>query len=281
MHLYFENRFMAPEQAGLSLQDLSIQRGYGIFEFFRTRGNTPLFLEDHLERFFRSAELMHLHVPHSWEKIMAIIYELIHRNNLNESGIRIGLSGGILEEDTLIRDPVFFIMQSKLSMPSWESYSKGVKVITHPFTRELPLAKTINYATAVWMLPAMKKAGAADILYHQGENVSEFSRRNIFIVNDENEILTPTENILLGITRKKVLELAKEKKYTVIEKNITLYEVYRAKEVFMTSTIKRVMPVVAIDDKQIGDGRPQKITIDLLTAFMAMEQQLTGEPANL
>lgn len=124
----------------------------------------------------------------------------------------------------------------------------------------------------VWLQKEVKEKQADDVLYYKHDVISEFPRSNIFIINNNGELLTPANNILAGITRKKVLELAKDV-IPVTMRDITLTELKNATEVFMTSTTKRLLPIVEIDGKKIGDGKPGKITTALYKLFLEMEKQ--------
>jgi branched-chain amino acid aminotransferase len=93
-YAFVNDAFIPQENAGISIGDLGIQRGYGIFDFLRIDGTKPLFLEDHLDRFFHSAAFMRLNINHSREEIKAIVYTLIDRNNLHHSGLKLLLTGG-------------------------------------------------------------------------------------------------------------------------------------------------------------------------------------------
>jgi branched-chain amino acid aminotransferase len=163
--------------------------------------------------------------------------------------------------------------------PPAQLYQQGVSVIAHEYLKELPHVKTINYLIGLWLQDKIQKHEAFDALYHWNGIISEFPRSNIFIVTRENVLVTPAKNILPGITRKKVLELAK-KKYKTEVRDINLSEVLDAKEVFMTSTSKRIIPVVKIDGKTIADGKPGLITIQLLMNIQELEQS-EGERSSL
>jgi D-alanine transaminase/branched-chain amino acid aminotransferase len=130
----------------------------------------------------------------------------------------------------------------------------------------------------VWLQKEVKEKQADDVLYYKNNVISEFPRSNIFIVNNNGELLTPASNILAGITRKKVLELAKDV-MPVTARDIGTNELMNAVEVFMTSTTKRLLPIVEIDGKKIGDGKPGKITARLYELFLKMEQKETAPAA--
>jgi D-alanine transaminase/branched-chain amino acid aminotransferase len=156
-------------------------------------------------------------------------------------------------------------------------FEKGLSIITYQHQRELPHIKSINYLTGVWLHPLLKEKQADDVLYYQNNVISEFPRSNIFIITKDNKLVTPSRNILHGITRKKVLSLAGEM-MPAEERDITLDELMNAKEVFSTATTRKILPVIKVNDKLIGDGRPGAITTTLYQKFLALEQSVILSP---
>ncbi|PIQ21491.1 MAG: hypothetical protein COW65_08740 [Cytophagales bacterium CG18_big_fil_WC_8_21_14_2_50_42_9] len=130
----------------------------------------------------------------------------------------------------------------------------------------------MNYVTGIRLQQQIKEQGADDVLYHQNGVVTEFPRSNFFIVTPDNRVLTPPEDILKGITRKNVLELA-GKKYQAEEGIVTLADIAQAKEAFTTSTTKRILPIVQVDGQLIGNGKPGVITLALLQDLIDLENQ--------
>jgi len=257
-------------KAFLHVSDLSIQRGYGIFDFFKIQDGYPFFLHDYLDRFYHSASVMHLEVPHKPEVLKSILYQLIEKNNLPESGIKMILTGGYSADGYQLDNPNLIITQHSLLLPPREQIEKGIKIITHEYRRDLPTAKTINYSMGIWLIDKIKERRAADVLYHEKGIVSEFPRCNFFIVKHDNTLVTPDNHVLRGITRKNVLKLATDS-YSAEEGVITIKDIHQAKEAFLTSTTKRIVPIVQIDDKVIGNGKPGAITLSLLDDLVALE----------
>lgn len=272
MIAFVNNQFLEEDKATLQVGDLAIQRGYGIFDFFRTSNNIPLFLNDYLDRFFSSATMMRLQPVKSREELTVIIYELIKRNNLDESGIKIILTGGDSPDGYNMATPNLIILEQKLPVTPPDKFRNGIKIITYEYQRDLPEIKSINYLMGVWLQQKVNDQQAEDVLYHKQGVVSEFPRSNIFIVTHDKEIVTPSNNILHGITRKKLLELAAAK-YKVAVREVTIEEVKNAAEVFMTSTTKRLLSISQVDDTIIGNGIAGEITLLLSKDFIAMEEQ--------
>ena len=247
-------------EAKLQVNDLSILRGYGVFDYFRVREGIPIFIEDHLDRFKNSASYLGLEVPLSKSELTAEINKLIQANQYEQSGIRLILTGGYsLDGYTPAESPNLLIMEHPFSAFDPKLFSEGVKLITELYTRDTPLTKTTNYLVPIRLIKKIKEAKAFDVLYYNGQQVSESSRSNIFIIDADGKIATPKSDALEGITRKKVIALAKQH-FNLTERDISLDEVLNATECFITSTTKGTMPVTKIDKNIIGDGSPGKIT---------------------
>src|SRR5689334_21500176 len=147
------------ELARISIADLSIQRGYGIFDFFKTLNGKPVFLDDHLTRFYRSAELLRLPVKQSRDELKAILRELLRRNEMTTSGVRITLTGGISRDGYTIGEPTLIIQQRAL--PDNKSIAeRGVRLMTYAHQRQIPEAKSIDYLMPIWLQPILRENGA-------------------------------------------------------------------------------------------------------------------------
>lgn len=245
--IYLNDGFVEEEKACLHYTDLSFQRGYGVFDFFRLIENRPLFLDDHVDRFFTSAAGLHLPVPFSKEDLKGIVQQLITKNNLPNTGIRLNLTGGYSTDGYSISRPNLIISQHSFNRPSKEQTEIGVKLISYPYQRQLPSIKTIDYITAIWLQPLIKEQGADDVLYHEDGYISECPRSNFFMVSSDDKVITPAENILKGITRKNLLSII-QKEFKLEERPIRLEELKTAKEAFITSTTRLILPVRSLDD---------------------------------
>lgn len=258
--IFINNSIVPEEEAMLHVSDLAIQRGYGVFDYLRTKDNHPLHLNLHLDRFYSSAQQMHLPVPFSKEEMSGRVQTLIQKNNLAESGIRITLTGGYAADGYTITKPNLLITQSPLHLPAEEAFEKGISLITIEHQRQLPHIKTIDYLMAIWLQPLLKRTGADDVLYYQRGIVTECPRANFFIITKEGEVVTPAQNILKGITRMRLLGC---KMHKISEKEVLLEDTKNAAEAFITSTTKGILPVVQIDKMLIGNGKPGPLSKEL------------------
>ena len=251
----------------ISAFDLAIQRGYGIFDFLVTINGKPIFLDDHIARFYTSAKLMHLPVSLNQSDLIEAIDQLMRKNNLPNSGIRMTLTGGNSPDGYSIGKPNLIISQSPYTYQN-QVFENGLKLITNEHQRQLPFIKTIDYLKAIYLQPTIKAAGADDVLYCFNGLVTECPRANFFMVNEQGEVLTPKENILHGVTRKKILEL---NDYRIKEADITVEMLATAKEAFISSSTKNILPVISISGKIIGEGKPGPITRNLYQQMLQLK----------
>jgi len=261
--------FIVKNEASILISDLSIQRGYGIFDYFRTINNQPVFLEDHLDRFFYSASELNLNVGLDRDQLKRLIQQLIEKNNIPDSGIRITLTGGYSEDGYSLAKPNLLITQTAFSFNT-ENFNNGIKLVTFEHQRQLPWIKTIDYLMAIRLQRFIKENKADDVLYYSQDTITECPRSNFFIVTQNDEVLTPGKNILRGITRKKILDFYE---LNVKETNISLKDIENAKEAFIASTTKNVLPVFEINGKAIGDGKPGKLTSDIYKKIGGLKEQ--------
>ena len=275
MAIYFNNRFLQNDEAMLHISDLSIQRGYATFDFFRTVDGIPLFLQDHLDRFYASAKAMHLNIKQTREEVAGIIIELIKQTGVQEAGIRLMLTGGYSPDSFEPAEPNLIIICNPIKMFDVADFEKGFSVITHEYQRDLPLIKSTNYLFAVWLQPELKKQQADEVLYFNNNIITEFPRGNVFIVSS-GKFITPEKNVLLGVTRKNILKIAANI-LPVEERDITVKELMQANEVFLCSTTKRIVPVIKINNSPVGNGVPGEFTKLLYQNFLELEKTYVSQ----
>jgi len=244
----FVNGELVPEEkAALLIGDLAIQRGYGIFDFFKVVDFVPVFLNEHIDRFYYSAEEMRLKVAYSKTELKKIISELLERNTVSDTDVRITLTGGYSQDGYQLSTPNLIISLRYFTPPPKNELAKSIKLITYEHQRQLPHVKTIDYLMAIWLQPIVRQHKADDILYHQNGIVTECPRSNFFIVTNNNKIITPSKNILKGVIRNKLIDAARSK-YPVEERELSIAEIKCAREAFITSTTKNILPIQQIDE---------------------------------
>ncbi len=271
MDIYSINgQFVEDEQARISVNDLSVIRGFGVFDFLRTYNGIPFHLAEHLVRLERSARLIGLRLPYSREEIGTIVQETLKRNNHKESNIRLVVTGGLsLDGITPGKSPQLLVMVTAVKHMPPEWYSKGAKVITSHVDRFLPGAKSINYIPAIICQAEARSQQAIEAVYvDRNGYLLEGTTSNIFAFFGDTLVTPPCDRALPGITRQVVLELA-EKEYTVVQRRIHKDEVRLLDEAFITSSVREVVPLAAIDSIQIGGGKPGNRTKKIIELFRA------------
>jgi branched-chain amino acid aminotransferase len=264
---YLNGKFIEKEKAVIPVNDLSILRAYGVFDYLRTYKRIPFHLEEHLDRFFHSAASLNLKPSLSKKEMEKIIFELIKKNKqLKDLSFRIVLTGGASEDARISDKPNFFIIVNPAHAYPKKVFTQGIKLLTLDYCREFPATKSINYLWAISQWKNILKKGATEILYVWQGKIFEASTSNFFMV--KNKVLyTPKNEVLEGVTRKIVIKLAKENKFRVVEKDILLKDALKADECFITATDKEIMPVVKINNQTIGRGRPGEQTKKLLSLY--------------
>jgi branched-chain amino acid aminotransferase len=247
--VYINDGFFAAENATLSFRDLAIQRGYGVFDFFRVEQGRPVFLEEHLDRFHFSAAQMHLRIPFQKEELKEVIDTLIRKNQMEKGGIRLTLTGGNSPDGYQPATPNLVISPQSFTPVTAEQLSTGIRLMTYTHQRQLPHVKSIDYMMAIWLQPLLREKQVDDILYHQNGWISECPRSNFFLVTGTETIATPSLGILKGITRSKILESCGSH-FTIEERPVHIAECKTAQEAFISSTTKTVLGVRQLDEYQ-------------------------------
>ncbi|KPJ75868.1 MAG: hypothetical protein AMJ54_13700 [Deltaproteobacteria bacterium SG8_13] len=253
---YIDGDFVSADRATIPVNDLAVLRGFGVFDFLRTYGGRPFHLRDHLQRLQHSAEQIGLNCPWSVEELEGIVEQTLQRNRHEESNIRIVVTGGPSEDFiTPGTTPRLIVMVSSLIVMPAQWYSSGIKIITAPIERLMPGAKSIDYIPAIVALRRAAEQNAVEAVYLDGsDRVLEGTTCNIFLFGD-GKFITPDRGVLSGITRKVVLGLV-QSRFPLERRDVSLAELLAAKEVFLCSSNKEVVPVVKVDEKVIGDGTP-------------------------
>ncbi len=267
---YVNGRWVHPHEATISLNDVAVLRGYSAFESLRTYHRQPFHLEEHLDRLYRSAELIELAVPWSHVQITQLVHEIIERNAYEHASIRLFVTGGETEDSILpLGKPTLAVLITPLGERDMERFAQGYKVITTQLQRSTPEAKTTSYLEAIRALKEATRHDAVDALFVNAQgHVLEATRSNFFVFRGDT-LITPRDGVLMGITRNVVLELAHDL-FTIEERPVLLTELPLVDEAFITSSSKEIMPIVQIDDLLIADGTPGRRSYALAQRFIEM-----------
>jgi branched-chain amino acid aminotransferase len=251
-HCWFNGKITEANATQININDLGLMRGYGLFDYFRTYNQKPFQWDWYWERYERSADLLKIPNPITKEEALEVVHSLIKLHGEGEVAIRFLLTGGYTFDSVTSAKPNLMIISESLHFSSPKDYETGIKVISYEYVRDLPTIKSIDYKHYMILQSELKANSAADVLFHKNDEISELSRSNVFIING-NKLITPDKNILEGITRRTVLELAKND-FEIELRSVGFQETLDAEEVFTTSTTKRVLPISRIDDNIIGNG---------------------------
>ena len=276
---YVDGKFVPDSEAMFPINDLGLLRGYGCFDFMRTYNGRVIFIQDHVQRLFRSATQIGIELPLSESELIQLVEETLRRNPPVESNVRILVTGGTSPDFITPQGrPRIAIMVAPLSQYPAAWYAEGAKIITVAHTRAIPGAKTIDYIRAIMVLAEARQKGAIEAVYVDPDGlVREGTTSNIFaFIGDR--LVTPGTDILNGITRQKVLGLA-EGIYSVDIRDLRRSELVHADEVFITSSNRLIVPIARVDDEVIGAGRPGERTRAVMQAFAAFTERLSKSSA--
>lgn len=278
MYCYLNGEIIPQAEAQIGINDLAIIRGYGIFDYFIFQHYQPHFLSDYLDRFYRSGERMLLSLPMSKAEMADAIHAVIQKNEKEEGGIRLVLTGGYSEDGfSPPKQGNFMIMQGAIPWIPTEKVANGVTAATFDYQREWPGVKTTNYLTGIRLLPWLKERKAEYLIYHDGTFVRESDRSNFFIVDANGTIVTAKDKVLPGITRSKIIEVAHRLGLPIEVRDLRVEELNTAREAFFTSSVKATLGITTLDGKAVGDGQVGPITKQLYKGFEELLAEYFGE----
>jgi len=268
---YYNGKIVDSTKQGLPLDDIGIIRGIAVFDYLRTYNGQPFRISDYYRRFQNSAKKIGLKIPITEKNLSVVFDNLMKKNKVKDCAFRLVLTGGKSSDYISIEgDENFYIMVENLPEMPAKFYKNGGSIITHEYQRQFPEAKTSFYIEASKMQSAKHKAKAQEILYHSNGNVLECSKSNIFIVKN-NHIATAKEKILPGITRLSAIEIAKANKIPLTERIVTMKELAKVDEVFITSSgSAKILPITKIDGKKVGDGKVGPVSQKMIDDFELM-----------
>lgn len=275
--VFIDGVFTPPEHAVVSVYDRGFLYGDAVFEVLRTYGGVPFAMDEHVARLRRSAERIKLQVPRTDAALSADVQRAIAAAGRGEWYARIMLTRGTgplgLDID-LASKPLTVILVEEVHPPPRALYEEGARLATVSVGRTADGtgaagAKVTNYLVSMLALHEAKTRGAVEALIVDGRgDVVEGASSNVFIVRGGCLFTPPVEaGILEGITRAHVLAAAAELGISVQQTSLVPADLFSADEVFVTSSIREVLPATVVDDRRIGDGRPGPLTRALHAAF--------------
>jgi len=287
MKIFMDGKYYSERDAKVSVFDHGLLYGDGVFEGIRAYHGHVFKLKEHIDRLFYSAKAILLELPMSHAQLMKATVETCRANKLRDGYIRLVVTRGVgtlgLNPRTC-KKPSVIIIADKIQLYPPEYYQRGLDIITVPTVRNLhsalnPAIKSLNYLNNILAKIEANNAGVEEAVMLNAEGfVAECTGDNLFIVKNR-ALFTPplSAGALYGITRQTVIELAEEAGLKVSEPNLTRYDLFNADECFLTGTGAELIPVVKIDGRVIGTGRPGPITRRLEEDYHALTK-VSGEP---
>jgi len=278
--VYMDGKYVPRSEAKVSVFDHGLLYGDGVFEGIKSYNGVVFQLNEHLDRIFFSARAMMLEMPLSKEEMAKVVLETIRKNNLKDAYVRLVVTRGVgdlgLDPRKCPKPTVFAIAVPTLQLYDEEKRRKGMSMIVASVRRDPVDAttheiKSLNYLNSILAKIEANNVGADEaIILDMHGFVSEATAENVFIVKN-NTIMTPpaTSGPLAGITSSVVKKVALKMGYTVVERAITVAEVYAADEAFLTGTAAELMPIREVNKRQIGEGKMGPVTERLLKEFSA------------
>lgn len=261
LNAYVNGKFVSAEEIQINIFDLGLLRGQAVFEYFRTYHKQPLHLNERIQRLLSSAQASAISVVQTFSQIENIVHTLLQNSPYEECTIRMIATGGETEDGfmPLGTGSLFILVKQFQPLPP-DLYTKGIRLLTTPLKRSFPSIKSTHYLPA---LVALKKTQAQDILFINDKNeILEASSANFFGVKGGKLITSNSPDILPGITRKILLS-----HFPAEQRPIPLEELFSWDEAFTSSSVKEIVPVVAVDGKKIGNGLPGPQTASLIEFY--------------
>lgn len=287
MKIYIDGKYYDEKNAKISVFDHGLLYGDGIFEGIRAYNGRVFKLKEHIDRLSCSAKSIMLTLPLTHGQIMRAVVETCRLNKIHDGYIRLVVTRGIGTlglNPNRCKKPSLIIIADKIHLYPESYYRDGMEIITVPTVRNLhsalnPAIKSLNYLNNVLAKIEANNGGCEEAIMLNAEGfVAECTGDNIFIIKDGHLFTPPlSAGALYGITRSVVIELAKKSGLTVAEPNLTRYDLFNADEFFLTGTGAEIVPVVKVDGRVIGSGKPGPITKQLVSQYRALTKS-SGEP---
>jgi branched-chain amino acid aminotransferase len=287
MKIYIDGKFLDPKDAKISVFDHGLLYGDGVFEGIRAYNGRVFKLREHIDRLFCSAKAILLTLPRSHAEITEAVLASCRMNRIRDGYVRLVVTRGVGSlglNPRSCRNPSLIVIADKIQLYPQEFYIQGMDIVTVATTRNLhsalnPAIKSLNYLNNILAKIEANQAGCEEAIMLNAEGfVAEGTGDNVFIVRG-NELLTPplSAGALYGITRGVTMQLGRAAGLQVAEATLTRYDLFNADEMFLTGTGAEVVPVVKMDGRLIGSGKPGPITGDLMKRFHELTRS-SGEP---
>ncbi len=277
LKVYINGDLYEKDEAKISVFDHGLLYGDGVFEGIRVYGGRIFRCREHVDRLFDSAHAIALDIPMTRDEIVDAMRRTLEANSVTDGYIRLVITRGVGDlslDPYRCRDPRVIIIADSIQLYPPEYYDRGLELVTVATVRNHPNAvspriKSLNYLNNTLAKIECMQAGVEEaVMLNKDGCVAECTGDNIFIVKGGRLETPPVHaGILEGITRSVVMDLARAAGIDAVERDMTRFDLYVADECFLTGTAAEVVPVVRIDSRTIGDGRPGPVTLKLLALF--------------
>lgn len=283
--VYIDGEYYPKSKAKISVYDHGLLYGDGVFEGIRAYNGVVFKLQEHIDRIYRSASVIMLDIPLRKGEMVNAVLETLQKNNLRDAYIRLVVTRGVGDlglEPTRCPNPTIIIITDFIKVHSSQAKTKGIRAMI-VWVRRDPIdatsheVKSLNYLNSILARIEARNAGYDEAICLESNGyISEGVGENIFIVKNGKIITPPTwTGALVGITRDVIMKLANEQLGCVVRAdNITPTDLFTADEAFFTGTAVEVTPIVDVNKRVIGDGKPGPITKRLMQEFV----KLQGDP---
>jgi len=275
--IYIDGEYYPKSQAKVSVYDHGLLYGDGVFEGIRAYNSIVFKLKEHIDRLYRSARVIMLNIPLTKEEMINAVLATLRKNNLRDAYIRLVVTRGVGDlglDPRKCPKPTVIIITDVIKLHSGEPKEKGIRAMIvwvkrDPVDATSHEVKSLNYLNSILGKIEANIAGFDEaICLDKNGHISEGVAENLFIVQN-GKILTPptSTGALVGITRDIVMKIAEKLGYKAIESTITPTDLFTAEEAFFTGTAAEIIPIVEVNKRMIGDGKPGSITRLLMQEF--------------
>jgi branched-chain amino acid aminotransferase len=280
--IYIDGEYLVESEAKISVFDHVVLYGDGVYDTCCAWDGKVFKLDQHLDRLYESAYAVKLDIPLAFDELKEVVLETVRRNEHRDAYVKIIVTRGVGELPLLspydCKPSVIVFSKPYMRLAGGDEHEHGIRVKIVSI-RRIPdvclysKVKSINYQNHVLARMEANEAGYDDAIELTTDGyIAEAPGYNVFVVKN-GELYTPQENILMGITRETVIELAGEKGIEVREGMISPFDLYNADEVFLSSTAGGVFPILEVDGRFIGDGQPGPITMQMRADYHDLLQR--------
>ncbi|PLX28189.1 hypothetical protein C0581_03235 [Candidatus Parcubacteria bacterium] len=238
----FNGKLIKTKKAVLPIDHIEFAYGFGCYENLRMRKHVVYHLDEHIDRLFDSAKMIDLKHNLDTTDIKKSVGKLIEKNKIENGNIKMILIGG--------KKPICYIFMLPPKYVEKKEYRQGVKVVTYDYERFMPQAKILNMLPSYVIFKQAQKENAYDaLLIDNTRHVTEGTRSNFFVIKEKTLTTPPLSEVLDGVTRRTVIECAKQNEYKIKEEQIPLKNIFDYDGAFLTNTSGKIVPIKTIDEK--------------------------------